>query len=337
MIQNGYGFIHYHLSREGVMSAVDAVNSLHQVTIDRITYDCSLSHSLQQYMALWGFPAVVPRVNPTISTISAEVNPSRLDSNYSAPSMFDTVNDESANIELDRLQANNFISSNAPRRSNISYAQRYSVPTLPLENTYPSNDSTRWRNDMSHSWSQQNDGNAFGRFANAPERFMPIPPPKQYHARPMSADHPYSMPSMSYNNTSRTETSYGSLSANGSLNASPATDYRSLDNIYSQRDKDNRSSSDDLPAEFASLTLDFKQSNIKRSSSGLVSGPLLNSVETSRGDTVRTTSSSSSSLTSRSDISAPHFKNQLRVSSSALQALQEGNSENTDSLIWNNF
>lgn len=46
-IQNGYGFVHYALTPEGVQSAVTATKAIHQVTIDRVTYDCSLSHALE--------------------------------------------------------------------------------------------------------------------------------------------------------------------------------------------------------------------------------------------------------------------------------------------------
>lgn len=49
-IQNGYGFIHYPLTPEGVRSAITAVHSLHQVTIDRVTYDCSVSHALEELL-----------------------------------------------------------------------------------------------------------------------------------------------------------------------------------------------------------------------------------------------------------------------------------------------
>eukprot|EP01040_Poterioochromonas_malhamensis_P009484 gene9484-10299_t len=46
-IQNGYGFVHYALTPEGVQSAITATKAIHQVTIDRVTYDCSLSHALE--------------------------------------------------------------------------------------------------------------------------------------------------------------------------------------------------------------------------------------------------------------------------------------------------
>ena len=46
-IQNGYGFVHYAMTSEGVHSAITATKAIHQVTIDRVTYDCSLSHALE--------------------------------------------------------------------------------------------------------------------------------------------------------------------------------------------------------------------------------------------------------------------------------------------------
>lgn len=50
-IQNGYGFVHYPLTNEGINSALRAVNSLHQVTINQITYDCSISNQLKQVLS----------------------------------------------------------------------------------------------------------------------------------------------------------------------------------------------------------------------------------------------------------------------------------------------
>jgi hypothetical protein len=51
MVQNGYGFVHYPLSPEGIESALAAVNSLHQITINQITFDCSVSNQLKQILA----------------------------------------------------------------------------------------------------------------------------------------------------------------------------------------------------------------------------------------------------------------------------------------------
>jgi hypothetical protein len=55
-IQNGYGFVHFPLTLEGVQGAIAAVNALHQVTIDRITYDCSISHALTEYVVANNIP-----------------------------------------------------------------------------------------------------------------------------------------------------------------------------------------------------------------------------------------------------------------------------------------
>jgi hypothetical protein len=55
-IQNGYGFVHFPLTLEGVQGAIAAVNALHQVTIDRITYDCSISHALTEYVVANSIP-----------------------------------------------------------------------------------------------------------------------------------------------------------------------------------------------------------------------------------------------------------------------------------------
>lgn len=49
-IQNGYGFVHFPLTSEGIDSALQAVESLHQVTINNVSYDCSVSNQLRQVL-----------------------------------------------------------------------------------------------------------------------------------------------------------------------------------------------------------------------------------------------------------------------------------------------
>jgi len=49
-IQNGYGFVHYPLTNEGIDSALKAVEALHQVTINNVSYDCSVSNQLRQVL-----------------------------------------------------------------------------------------------------------------------------------------------------------------------------------------------------------------------------------------------------------------------------------------------
>lgn len=49
-VQNGYGFVHYPLTPEGINSALMAVQNLHQVTINQITFDCSVSNQLNQIL-----------------------------------------------------------------------------------------------------------------------------------------------------------------------------------------------------------------------------------------------------------------------------------------------
>lgn len=49
-IQNGYGFVHYPLTNEGIEAALRAVETLHQVTINNISYDCSVSNQLRQVL-----------------------------------------------------------------------------------------------------------------------------------------------------------------------------------------------------------------------------------------------------------------------------------------------
>jgi hypothetical protein len=49
-VQNGYGFIHYPLTCDGIQSAITATRDVHQITVDRVVYDCTLSHLLESYL-----------------------------------------------------------------------------------------------------------------------------------------------------------------------------------------------------------------------------------------------------------------------------------------------
>lgn len=68
-MQNGYGFVHYALTVDGIQSAVNAVAAVHQVTVDRVTYDCSLSHALERIVG----QEVVTAINS-----STAANPARI-------------------------------------------------------------------------------------------------------------------------------------------------------------------------------------------------------------------------------------------------------------------
>ena len=45
--QNGYGFVRYPLTSEGIQGAIDATKYMHQVQIDGINYDTHLTHALE--------------------------------------------------------------------------------------------------------------------------------------------------------------------------------------------------------------------------------------------------------------------------------------------------
>ncbi len=75
-IQNGYGFVHYPLTQEGIQAAFNAVSSLHQVTIDRVTYDCSVSHALEEMIVPpTGSPKASPAAVPKKTVNNAQQLP----------------------------------------------------------------------------------------------------------------------------------------------------------------------------------------------------------------------------------------------------------------------
>jgi RNA recognition motif-containing protein len=60
--QNGYGFVHYPLTPEGINAAVKASSMVRQVVLDRVIYDCMMTHAFQKYLS---------QINSNISSPSA--------------------------------------------------------------------------------------------------------------------------------------------------------------------------------------------------------------------------------------------------------------------------
>lgn len=49
-MRSGYGFVHYALTKEGIQSAVTAVEEMNHRTVDNISFECKVTHSLQAHM-----------------------------------------------------------------------------------------------------------------------------------------------------------------------------------------------------------------------------------------------------------------------------------------------
>ena len=67
--------MHYPLTQEGVQAAFNAVASLHQVTIDRVTYDCSVSHALEGLIIPSAAEAAAAAAAPKATPIPPNQNP----------------------------------------------------------------------------------------------------------------------------------------------------------------------------------------------------------------------------------------------------------------------
>jgi bisphosphoglycerate-dependent phosphoglycerate mutase len=61
-IQNGYGFVHFPLTADGINAAIAATNLIRQYTIDRVTYDSCLTRSLEYVIATQ--KDVLPLIEP---------------------------------------------------------------------------------------------------------------------------------------------------------------------------------------------------------------------------------------------------------------------------------
>lgn len=71
-IQNGYGFVHFPLTSEGIDGALRAVESLHQVTINQVSYDCSVSNQLRQVLFNTGRLLKKPNTPPPASLMGGQ-------------------------------------------------------------------------------------------------------------------------------------------------------------------------------------------------------------------------------------------------------------------------
>jgi hypothetical protein len=49
-MQTGYGFIHYALNDLGVSAALEAVSEMTGIILDLVTYECTVSHGLRNYL-----------------------------------------------------------------------------------------------------------------------------------------------------------------------------------------------------------------------------------------------------------------------------------------------
>lgn len=49
-VQSGYGFVHYRLNDEGINAALTAISSINHTMRDNITFECSISHGLENYL-----------------------------------------------------------------------------------------------------------------------------------------------------------------------------------------------------------------------------------------------------------------------------------------------
>lgn len=164
-IQNGYGFVHYPLTAEGIESALRAVETLHQVTINNISYDCSVSNQLKQVLFSTGhLPASnnvsnnnsAPMTNPNTmgNKTQAWMDASAQDamnSNSRFPSLFNN-NQGNSNHNLNNTMQNNHMNNNNSRSLFPSLSNGNLTAN---HNNYPSSNNMSVNNNM-HLFSNSN-------------------------------------------------------------------------------------------------------------------------------------------------------------------------------------
>jgi hypothetical protein len=55
-LQSGYGFIHFPLTTEGVNSALEAVTKMNRNSLDNVSYECTVSHGLRNFLISKNIP-----------------------------------------------------------------------------------------------------------------------------------------------------------------------------------------------------------------------------------------------------------------------------------------
>lgn len=141
-IQNGYGFVHFALSNDGIESALRAVETLHQVTINNISYDCSISNQLKQLLVATGRVRDNGSSTNTpapSSAINSQIRPTHVDSilgNSTANRSWWEESESQAKIGAeDRLPGLFQQSNQLPRGSQQRPQQQQSI--FPPLSSYP--------------------------------------------------------------------------------------------------------------------------------------------------------------------------------------------------------
>jgi hypothetical protein len=89
--QNGYGFVHYQCSLEGVQAALQAVAGFHRKTIEDVKFDCKISHQFQQFLdneenmkAIFGSGVRQNNKNGGVSSVHSEMKDRRMNRQHPA-------------------------------------------------------------------------------------------------------------------------------------------------------------------------------------------------------------------------------------------------------------
>lgn len=103
--QSGYGFVHYELTKEGVVSAVAAAKELTDTTIDDVNYKSSISHNLKKFI----HSELEPTATPPSTTTSSNNNNNNNNNNVNH---VNGIAQNSQNSNANYLYNNNLNSNN---------------------------------------------------------------------------------------------------------------------------------------------------------------------------------------------------------------------------------
>jgi hypothetical protein len=176
-IQNGYGFVHYPLTDDGIDAALRAVEALHQVTVNNVSYDCSVSNQLRQVLFNTGklFKRSVYNFdNNNFSALPAVTNSHRTggpsEYNYPAPSY------NGSTMDYRRFQAEEmdsmFADDRLPQLNNGRNMNHAGSNMINRNSSGPNNGGN---NPSMDYFSSKYSSNEFGPYTADPSSFSNLP------------------------------------------------------------------------------------------------------------------------------------------------------------------
>ena len=188
--QNGYGFVHYCCTKQGIQGALQAVAHFHKKQVQEVKFDCKISHQFQQFL----------ENERNMQFLSAEFPHEVWDNNFANSSnniQYNRVAPTPNNIRHDQSGHHLGIMNSAAPPLNEQYSMNYqnmnSAPAPPPIMIQPPA-------QFIHSMSPNNHGMYYGQglSPSGQPQMMQMMQPTMFQMLPMSPNHQHNqtMPQM---------------------------------------------------------------------------------------------------------------------------------------------